>query len=184
MAQHPPVLVAPSPTYEDNHYMHRLLVVYFAATLAALLFMSPVAAQEDAVDPLAYTPTGDELYDTYAQALLELLENARPFQSMIQVAPPSLSSELLDNWEDEFGNDPRYWQLRYWDANWQTRVQEHASQYPAIEVDQDLDPGDFLEQGVERGASDVITEMLLFKYRRQALKASWDQICDGTLPED
>lgn len=150
------------------------LMAAMAVASLVLHLATPAQAQDTPADPLAYTPTGDALWDAYAQALLEQLGTANPIELIGSVAPPVLPQELLDSWQSEFGDDPRYWQLRYWDATWRGMGED----LPGI------DPVIFLEQGVAAGASDAITKMLLYKERRDTFEENWEQYCAGTLPDD
>jgi hypothetical protein len=62
---------------------------------------------------LKFTPTGDALWDRFAQTTLDLLkersEQGTPWNDL-----PVYSPQLLAEWEPDFGTDPRYWQLCFW----------------------------------------------------------------------
>jgi hypothetical protein len=77
-------------------------------------------------DSLTYEPTGDELYDRFARAVLAELAGhdyhavcTGDYATYMPVSfrgwendPPLLSFSAIRDWEDEFSADPRYWQLR------------------------------------------------------------------------
>lgn len=154
--------------------MYKALMVYFVVACAVALIITPANAQEDTNDPLAYTATGDELWDAFAEAMLAQFENMTVLVTPNEVVPSSLPMATLVGWKDEFGDDPRYWQLCYWNATVSRMVDGTTG----------LAPVDYLEQGAARGASDAIAEMLLYKHRRDELEKNWEQYCGGTLPED
>jgi len=57
-------------------------------------------------------PTGDALFDRCAQAVVE--KQAWRLFSGNDTLGTALPDHLLAEWEDDFGDDPRYWQLRYY----------------------------------------------------------------------
>jgi len=153
----------------------RLSRCFLIAIIFMALLVMPALAQDDAADPFSYIPTGDELYDTYAQALLAELAGAKPWDllRLDLTEPVSLPETYFEEWNSRFGDDPRYWQLRYWEAIW------HGGSYVT-----GLDAAELLEQGIARGTSDNVTAMLAYKYRRQLLKDNWDRYSEGTLPPE
>lgn len=142
-----------------------------ASTIFTLLLVAPATSQEPATDPLAYTPTCDALWDTYAQALLEQLPGIT--FSTNSTTAWVLPSELLDSWEADFGGDPRYWQLRFWNA-----IQQFG--YVGDETNS---PIDYLLLSREIDAGDVMTEMLIYKHRQDTPRMSLDW-CDIISPEE
>jgi hypothetical protein len=105
---------------------HRLTWLATLCALAALLAgAAPAAADAPAPLPssdsldqlLAFTPTGDALWDKYASALLDGMKQ----QPLAPTSPaggwraPVVPDSVLAQWEPQFGNDPRYWQLRYFE---------------------------------------------------------------------
>jgi hypothetical protein len=121
--------------------------------------------------------TGDALWDEYSQDLLEALgvmllvkpEDRKDMLDFIQDGteasgdlpylqakpelPPRVPDSVLAALEQQFGQDPRYWQLRYWNA-WQ--YNDHSEQG-------DADPLRFLREGAKRGAEDAATAWLLLE---------------------
>jgi hypothetical protein len=94
------------------------------APLVLLLTGLLIAMQ---VPVLKYQPTGDELYDRFARLTLKELrrcnynaaaprEDAKYTEYMYRIKyvhlPAKLDYEKLRDWEADFKDDPRYWQLR------------------------------------------------------------------------
>lgn len=65
---------------------------------------------------LAFSPTGDKLYDAYQQALLAALAQPPAPGARLSDAP-QVPDALLAQWAPDFGSDPRYWQLRWFELN-------------------------------------------------------------------
>jgi len=145
-----------------------------AVVVVVMAFTVGVAyAMDMPEDPLAFTPTGDALWDTYAQANLDLLAAPDAFIDGNGPIYPHLSEEVLDSWEALFGDDPRYWQLRYWEAErWMIWDEQPTAEPIAM-----------LMRGEERGAVDAVSRMQLYKLRKEELTRNWDMYAEGTLPE-
>ena len=85
-----------------------------------------------------YQPTGDELLDRYAVQFLtdlqESLEHPTRFDESGHFPEryDKHSAMLLESWEDEYGADPRYWQLRAQAAKF------GGSQHPIVSSGQPL----------------------------------------------
>jgi hypothetical protein len=89
-----------------------------------------------------------------AQLPAFLDEPMLPGSSDLRILP----DEQLDLLEPQFGDDPRYWQLRWWNA----RLRADGIG-PAGTV---LEPADWLRRGVERGARDAAGDWLLLQAER------------------
>jgi hypothetical protein len=103
-------------------------------------------SEEELASELAEATTDEErgfVYIAYAK-----IEN-----------PPRLPDEVLAFWEPEFGKDPRYWQLRYWNA-WQYNDKLEQG---------DPDPERFLREGKAKGATDAATDWLLVREQLEEL---------------
>jgi len=111
---------------------HMRRIIYFAMVTAALPVWIAVARAADvpalpaATSPitpatdtsgtltLPFTPTGDALFDRYAQAVLERQCTGPATDLPYVLNPTTLPDDVLASWEAEFGGHPRYWQLRCW----------------------------------------------------------------------
>lgn len=155
-------------------------ITNFALTLifSIVLQFAPALSQQQS-DPLAFSPTGDALWDTYAQALLEQLPDMinKPREGIVAISAPSgvgvLPDDLLASWQPEFGNDPRYWQLRYFNKAAFDTYQDflhggpiHPEEYEYIEPA----PAEYLLQGKELGVADWVTEILLYDAQDRELE--------------
>ena len=108
--------------------------------------------------------TGDELFDRYARAVIAR-QGWRLFQSSDCTNPATLPDELLAEWEPDFGNDPRYWQLRYFCARFRhdTTIGDHYDWEDMATRDTDLRAAlGHLETARERGVADAETLLLLY----------------------
>jgi len=165
------------PRYNNPMGVKRF-VVGMLLVIASVLMVVPAGHAADQADPpdwFSYSMTGDALWDTYAQALLEALRNADDPVALIgSIYPPELPPAMLDGWESRFGADPHYWQLRYWDADRQSVFDEIA----------EPEPGVFLRRARECGAVDAGTEMLLYEAQLEELEDKWDMLASGELPAD
>ena len=151
-----------------------LVKLLSAAFLLGAFPPAPAAAQGGPDEALAFTSTGDALWDTYAQTVLNLLaESDDPSMFFASLEPPELPEGVLDGWAERFGDDPRYWQLCYWYAD--RGAQMDAVTGPA--------PGEYLRQGIMHGAADEMTWMLLYNALLTELNENWDLYCSGDLPE-
>ncbi len=77
-----------------------------------LLAYCVVAVQSFSIKPVPIT-TGDALYDRYLTWVADGLDSNTAFGNRTQRLDPHLGWDPFADWEAEFGNDPRYWMLRY-----------------------------------------------------------------------
>ena len=101
-------------------------------------------------------PTGDELFDRYAaQVHAQLLDG--DYHGFINHA--WVSDEVLAQWEADFGDDPRYWELRFlcYDnmSYFDRQYPEHYSVCTG-----------FLQEAIDRGIATANTLMVLYNYLR------------------
>lgn len=163
--------------------------VMFGVVLFAILIPVAAAAQAEGGSPLqasdaeevalakllAYEPTGNALWDRYAQALLKQVARAQFDPDRLPPQDPiRLPIEELESWQAEFGDQPEYWQVCYW----------NAIQYSKAWQNGEIDPYIYLKQAVSHGAADAMTQMLLYNPRSQGLANYWDKYVDGTLSPD
>ena len=98
-------------------------------------------------------PTGDALFDRYAE-FVDTKVNAADYQNIDTFKEAGFVPEIvLGRWEEDFGADPRYWELRYVACN-----------------KQDGEEVGFLEEARERGITSANTLMLLYRERREELR--------------
>ncbi len=163
--EHPadPLLRGPRLLYlgQDDALGASMRLLFLLLSCLAASVLAATAARA------GYQPTGDALYDRYAQAVLaqpgwpplntalnelNLMETLRP----LYVNPLTLRDETLAQWEGEFGADPRYWQLRaYCYAFRKCRAL-------GDDDEPDLAGGArLLREGWERGAADAETLLLI-----------------------
>lgn len=98
-----------------------------------------------------YTPTGDALFDKYACAVIKR-QAWRLFASTWDTEPTliALDANTLADWEDEFGDDPRYWLLCYSCATDISPAQ--SAEY----IEQGLsEKYYYLDQAIQRDCADV-----------------------------
>jgi len=108
-----------------------------------------------------FSPTGDALYDRYARTVIQR-QAWRLFSSRKQV-PVYLPEDVLAKWEPEFGSDPRYWQLKYWCACYNTGARrQQALINKNIERQLVSELSAILEQGIEHGAADARSYLQLY----------------------
>ena len=124
-------------------------------------------------------PTDDALYDRYQSAVLKKLrwQAELPVLSLPDPGKPDLplSCHLADvelaRWEGEFGDDPRYWELRYFNA-------VTASGNPLFGFDTDLNSPDsylshpvlgLLARAEERGVDDEHLRARLLPHKLRCL---------------
>lgn len=148
--------------------MGKKLGLMSITAVALLLLTVPAFCQDQQSDPLAFTPTGDALWDRYAQALLERVgtEGNGSFDRW------ALPEELVVSWETQFGSDPRYWQLYAWNSEAIARNVPKETGSDGISVQPGLGRDRFragLEEGQQKGVTDAVTEMLLYNYNRRDL---------------
>jgi tetratricopeptide (TPR) repeat protein len=90
-----------------------LVAVLVASVAAALVYQSQRP-------PYGYEPTGDELYDRFALIVLKQ-QSKNPYYEVINNYLEAHGRQVnwgndysaLAEWESEYSNDPRYWQLRW-----------------------------------------------------------------------
>lgn len=172
---------------------HRVLT----AMLLATLFVIQGAAAQETVPDDSYglqellqredvqahiergrpQPTGDALFDQYAHAAWDAnAANAFIYEPKGKYeTAAALPDSVLLEWEDEFGDDPRWWELRWFSAlvrkGWM--------------IDDSVDPVDILQEAVDSGhASPAIVQRLycqrardtwtLVEYSERAKRPTWD----------
>jgi hypothetical protein len=124
----------------------------------------------------AFEATGDELYDTWARAVVGR-------QSWLLFTggghhPTFLPDEQLAGWEQRFGEDPRYWELRYWNA----LQREGSGIHPRLVVNgsgiwnsrEEAQP--LLELAVERAPQDA--DLAWFALQAQRVEWRWQEYED------
>lgn len=124
-----------------------------------------------------YAPTGDALFDRYARAVIR--GQAWKLFHSGSTHPATLPDKLLASWEDDFGTDPRYWQLRYWCAlhryyNYHVFTDGHPwydNQRPS-----QREAEKYLQQAVNRGVANADTIWFLFQEERVNIRHSWDEL--------
>jgi len=96
-----------------------------------------------------FTPTGDALFDKYARAVIKR-QAWRLFMSNWDSVLTTVDASTLREWENEFGDDPRYWLLCYSCAT-------DCDPAQGVEyVDQGLsEKYYYLDQAIQRGCADV-----------------------------
>jgi hypothetical protein len=124
-----------------------------------------------------FTATGDALYDCYARAVIR--RQAWKLFHATGDHPATLPDKLLAGWESDFGNDPRYWQLRYWCArhridNYTVLAKRHP--WEVVPGPEQRDAGQYLIQAYERDVADADTLWFLFEEQRVALRESWFEL--------
>ena len=127
--------------------------------LLGLLLLSVVLYCVEYYKGSRYTPTGDELFDRYARAVIRRQAPRLWFTDAWAYNNPTAyfaSDRQLAQWEDEFGNDPRYWQLRIWNSQSQGDIYVPELTEDAIAL---------LRIGYERGAKDAMLVLLLARLR-------------------
>jgi hypothetical protein len=105
-----------------------------------------------------YQPTGEALFDTYARAVIAR-QKWRLFKFSVTTPTSYVPDKTIASWEDEFGSDPRYWELRYWCM---------------------LQSGITIENGLSNGPSDEALERataLLEQARSQGVSSSTMLFC-------
>jgi hypothetical protein len=127
-------------------------------------------------DPLAYTQTGDALWDAYAQALLAWLRD--PANREIPAVDADadhmfvqLPAGLLLAWEPQFGSDPRYWQLLYWNS---IGAAGSDSTSAAAGIT-------YLYEVRRRGIEDAATAWLLAEAEIATLRKAWTAYEEGAM---
>jgi hypothetical protein len=98
------------------------------------------------------SPTGDALFDRYAAAVDQRMAASSPFHQ-IYFPVAVLSDTELSLWEPEFGNDPRYWELRYFCASAGNTEQTLNDGFSR--------PSQFLAEAARRGIATANTLLLL-----------------------
>ncbi|MCH7472785.1 hypothetical protein IIA79_07535 [bacterium] len=162
----------------------RICVLLVLLVAQSAVQMPAASAHDDAPDiSLAYTPTGDALWDTYAQALLDSLPQALIDYDGITFYETALPDELLAEWEPRFADDPRYWQLRYWNA--EQLYDSYSLQKGVVEDYSGPEPYTFLEHAEASGVMDWTIAWLLYKKQSHDLRKLWERFESGeTTAED
>jgi hypothetical protein len=115
--------------------------------LLALATLNPTNAQEPD-ELLKFTPTGDALFDRYARACLEQDWTGYQFDDF-DAFPATIEPAVIAEWEEEFGEDPRYWQLCYFNLKHRyygdPESEELLKEYEGAEWDIELEAGEFTE---------------------------------------
>lgn len=134
-------------------------------------------ARSNVRDDLGAPPqlTGDELFDRYAAQVDQQID-ALGYEGLADFDTAAVvPDDVLAKWESEFGDDPRYWELRYF-------CMKHSMPAPSVlekaadpalrnQRGEDLDKAlGFLEQARERGIATANTLMLLYWEKRDALQ--------------
>ncbi len=108
-----------------------------------------------------FTPTGDALFDKYARAVIKrqawrLFSNRYLDSELL-----SLDAGTLRKWENEFGDDSRYWLLCFSCPTNDDQILDDTS------IEQGLsEKYYFLDQAIQRGCADV--NVLYFAFRQQS----------------
>lgn len=148
--------------------------IWFRISILVLVAILLVAYSVEVWRCSRYQPTGDALYDRYATAVISrqrwiLFHGGKHH-------PTYLPDSMLAEWEDEFGSDPRYWQLRYFCARHKGAFGSGGrAQFPRSPLGYlfglrrwDTEPTDrersawkHLQTGVDKGAADWMTLEIL-----------------------
>jgi len=121
-----------------------------------------------------YKPTGDALYDQYARTVIAR-NRWRLFHNRNN-GVTYLPDSLLETWEPEFGDDPHYWQLRWFCAKHKQapRIVNISGARQRLPTDPQLNAWQHLQEGVDRGAADWATWALLIREPGRAAVSSID----------
>ena len=133
-------------------------VIALLAILSLLVVASVLLAGRILLKPAS---TGDALFDRYSAQVKKRFKTASTVAKGADQAAV-LPDELLAGWEDEFGSDPQYWELRYWCGT-------------QAEMD---NPSEFLLEAQKRGVASANTLLLLYIEREREFE---DEI-ENTLP--
>ena len=123
------------------------------------MLLSPAApcVAASGADSSAATPVtsaGDALFDRYAVEVDKLIE-ATPIEKLAEVRfAAAIPDATLAAWEDEFGKDGRYWELRYFCAITKKPGSPFAPGFGT--------PADFLREAQKRGVASANTLLLLY----------------------
>ncbi|MCH7472978.1 hypothetical protein IIA79_08515 [bacterium] len=117
-------------------------------------------------------PTGDSLFDRYAlevEARIAELEDGGEVMQIRTCA--ALHDELLAGWENEFGDDARYWELRYLCA-WSNAEKDNFSSNDFTA------PADILREARRRGVTTANTLLILSRELREEYEARFEELPD------
>ncbi len=145
--------------------------------LAILLLIATVSYCIEFYRCARYTPTGDTLFDRYARAVIRRQAPRLWFQRPRDYLTPQahVPDSALARWEGEFGADPRYWELRCWNANYDESAAFRLKQVPAWRESGHPDgrARDFLIAGWQQGARDWVLMTLV---AREAQGSMYDAL--------
>jgi hypothetical protein len=115
-------------------------------------------AADDLTAPPA--PTGDALFDRYALAIDAALNSANTGKTKFNKTAAAISDAELAQWESGFGQDPRFWELRYLCAKGLGSNAQLATGFNL--------PSDFLDEAQRRGIATANTLLVRYTELREA----------------
>jgi hypothetical protein len=144
------------------------LIAVLLACLPAFLVTPGHAAGPggNAASP-ALVNTGDTLFDRYALAVDQRIEATTVEQIAEVKYAAAVPDTTLAAWENEFGADPRYWELRYFCA---AAAKPGAALAPGFSA-----PADFLKEARKRGVASANTLMLLYPEMQREYNSQLDK---------
>jgi hypothetical protein len=144
------------------------LIAVLLACLPAFMVTPGHAAGPDgnAASP-ALVSTGDALFDRYALEVDKRIEATTVEQIAEVKYAAAVPDSTLAAWENEFGADPRYWELRYFCA---AAAKPGAVLAPGFSA-----PADFLKEARRRGAATANTLLLLDPELRREYNSQLDK---------
>jgi len=140
--------------WEEQQYLDQFVAALRSSNVGKDLSAPPV-------------PTGDALFDRYAQAL-DLWIRTVKVKDITSLRAACLPDDLLASWERDFGGDPRYWELRYMCA--------YSSYHEGHPKSEDANPRKYLEEARRRGIATANTLLLLCGEERAMNESLLDQI--------
>ena len=157
-----------SPSQAKPKSFLRRRFVVLLIPLAALLVLIAMLYVQEYLHCARLEATGDPLFDKYAQAVRDRWARRLFYTGTIEGSPnpASLPDEVLAEWEPQFGGDPRYWELRCWNAN--------SARFPYLSKDR-ADAwsrgNEFLDEAIKRGLATSNIYLLRYMKRRGELDA-------------
>jgi hypothetical protein len=117
------------------------------------------------------TPTGDGLFDRLALVIDERVNALDSFDIMGVFTAAAVPDEVLAQWADDFGNDPRYWELRYICKKRSVTEPTIAELEASLELlmeraEHEAAATQFLEEAYARGIASSNTLLLLYEEKR------------------